>query len=514
MPGRLSFEFHLGRAQPTAKSHRSDDGPMRMLIIGDFSGRQGSPDTPRRVLSERRPIRVDVDTLDTRLRELEPTLRIPGASKDGGSDALAFRCLDDFHPDHLAPRIPLLDTLRDLRGRFDDPASRREAGEALRQLLAVAGSGVEDVGATPLPGGAAESDAETLSRLLGASGPQPRAPAHPATAANGLIRAAVAPHVVAPAPAQLATYRSVLDDFAGNVLRRVLRDPGFRTLEANWRGLAWLVSSIDGDAVEWWLLDATKAELAEDLLGRGEDLAATALYQLLVESERGMLGGQPWTALLGGFYFGPREDDARLLAAIGVLAGACGGPFLSGAEPSLLGCRDASALSDLARWDASDAGWSEAWEAMRRTRGAAWLGLALPRLLLRLPYGLRTDPIETFAFDEAPDPTDAEAFLWGNPALAPLLLLARACTDAGRPVPPGMRLQLDGLPAFAYTDAGGQRRLLPCAEALLPERAVEEILARGLIPLVSHRDLPIIQVTAFTSLARPTAPLCGPWSAG
>jgi type VI secretion system protein ImpC len=485
-----------------------------MLIIGDFRGRQDSPDTPRRALSERRPIRVDVDTLDTRLRELEPTLRIPGASEDGSSTALAFRCLDDFHPDQLARRIPILDALRDLRGRLDDPASRREAGEALRRLLTAAGSGAEDVGATPLPAGAAESDVETLSRLLGAPAPQPRAPAHPATAASKLIRAAVAPHVVAPAPVQLATYRSALDDLAGDVLRRVLRDPGFRALEATWRGLAWLVSGLEGDEVEWWMLDATRAELAEDLLGRGEDLSATALYRLLVESERGVLGGQPWTALLGGFYFGPREDDARLLAAIGVLAGACGGPFLSGAEPSLLGCRDASALSDPARWDARDAGASEAWEAMRRSPGASWLGLALPRLLLRLPYGLRTDPIETFDFDEAPDPTDAEVFLWGNPALAPVLLLARACAAAGRPVPPGMWLQLDGLPAFTYTDSDEQRRLLPCAEALLPERAVEEILARGLIPLVSHRDLPSIQVVAFTSLARPAAPLGGPWSAG
>jgi predicted component of type VI protein secretion system len=77
-----------------------------------------------------------------------------------------------------------------------------------------------------------------------------------------------------------------------------------------------------------------------------------------------------------------------------------------------------------------------------------------------------------------------------------------------------MWLQLDGLPAFTYTDSDEQRRLLPCAEALLPERAVKEILARGLIPLVSHRDLPSIQVVAFTSLARPAAPLGGPWSAG
>lgn len=514
MTGRLSFEFHLGCAEPPVRGRRDDGGPMRILVIGDFRGQGGALGATRRPLSERRQVQVDVDTLETRLRDLEPKVSVTRATEDGSAASLAFRCLDDFHPDRLAGHIPILAALRDLRGRLDDPVGRPEASEALRRLLATAGCGVADV-ATPQPSAAtAESDAETLSRLLGAPGSRSQAPTRPETVASELIRATVGPHVVTPAPQQAAAYRSALDEFGGDVLRRVLRDPGFRALEATWRGLAWLISSIDGDAVECWMLDATKAELAEDLLGRGEDLSATALYGLLVERERAVLGGQPWTALLGSFYFGPSEADARLLAALGVLASACGGPFLAGAEPTLLGARDASALAAPARWSPLDAEASETWEAMRRTAGAAWLGLALPRVLLRLPYGPRTDPIDTFGFDEALDPANPDAFVWGNPALAPVLLLAQAFAEAGRPVQPGIRLQLDGLPAFSYTDADGQRRLLPCAEALLPERAVDEILARGLIPLVSHRDLPRIQVAAFPSLAKPAAPLQGPWSAG
>jgi len=512
MPGRLSFEFHLGRAQPPASSRRGNDGPLRILVIGDFSGRRGSPDGARRPLSGRRLLPVDVDTLETRLRDLAPEVCVAG--EGGAATTIALRGLDDFHPDQLARRIPLLDALRSLRGRLDDPGDRAAAGETLQQLLAASGRGPARGPAASGASASTESDTETLSRLLGVPGARPPPAGRSETAAAGLIRAAVAPHVVAPAPEQVSAYRSALDGFAGDVLRRVLRDPAFRALEATWRGLAWLVSSMEGDEVEWWMLDATRGEVTDDLLGHGEDLSATALHRLLVEAERDVLGGQPWTALLGDFYYGPGEADARLLAALGVLAGACGGPFLSGADPALLGCRDASALSDPACWGTPDAGAAEAWEAMRRTRGAGWLGLALPRLLLRLPYGPRTDPIETFDFDEAPDPTAPEAFLWGNPALAVVMALAQSFVEAGQVVRPGVRLQLDGLPAFSYVDVHGQRRLLPCAEVLLPERAVEEILARGLIPLVSHRDLPVIQVAALTSLALPTAPLRGPWSAG
>ncbi len=137
MPGRLSFEFHLGRAQPPASSRRGNDGPLRILVIGDFSGRRGSPDGARRPLSGRRLLPVDVDTLETRLRDLAPEVCVAG--EDGAATTIALRGLDDFHPDQLARRIPLLDALRSLRGRLDDPADRAAAGETLQQLLAASG---------------------------------------------------------------------------------------------------------------------------------------------------------------------------------------------------------------------------------------------------------------------------------------------------------------------------------------------------------------------------------------
>jgi type VI secretion system protein ImpC len=511
MAGRLSFEFHLGRAQPPARHRRGDGGPLRILVIGDFSGRQHSPGPVSPPLAERRPAAVDVDTLETRLRALAPRLAVAGMAADGGTALLAVESLDDFHPDRLVRRLPLLETLRDARERLDDPAAQPGAVETVRRLLAASGDSPSGIAPGPQTATEAESDGDTLSRLLGTSVRRGDAPAHPQTAAAELIRATVAPHVVPPPPAEVAAYRAAADELAGRVLRRILRDPAFRALEAPWRGLAWLVSGVDGDDVQFWMLDATKAELAQDLLGAGGDLSATTLCRLLVE--RGVPGGEPWAALLGNFCFAPTEADAHLLAALGVLAGACGGPFLAGADPALLGCPDASALADPTRWVPVGGPAAEAWEALRRTAGASWLGLALPRVLLRLPYGPRTDPVDAFAFDEAADPTAPETFLWGNPALAPVLLLARAFAEAGAAVPPGRGLRLDDLPAYSYADAGGQRRLLPCAEALLPERAVDELLARGLIPLVSHRGLPRIEVAQLVSLARPPALLQGPWTA-
>ena len=46
---------------------------------------------------------------------------------------------------------------------------------------------------------------------------------------------------------------------------------------------------------------------------------------------------------------------------------------------------------------------AEAWRALRRLPEAGWIGLILPRFLLRLPYGKETASTERFDFEEMPD---------------------------------------------------------------------------------------------------------------
>jgi type VI secretion system protein ImpC len=510
MPERLRFDFRLGDASTPTAARRRSDGPMRILVIADFGGRGDVPDAVRPPLSARRPRPVDVDTFDARLRELAPSVRLPTAAAEGAPVTLAFHALDDFHPDRLCRRVRFLEELARLRVRLDDPASQAEAIESLQHLLAANGAPP-----TAVPGAAAatpatETDTDTIARLLGGV-PETRAAAPPTTPAGELVRAVVAPHRVAPASPQLDVYRAALDELAGRILRRILQDPTYRALEATWRGLASLIVGASDDDLEWWMLDAAKAEVAQDLLTAGGDLSGTALHRLLVDAERGTFGGEPWSLLLGDYYFGPDATDARLLAALGTLAAACGGPFVAGAYPSLLGCRDAQDLADPARWQGIDPEAAAAWQALRQTRAARWLALALPRLLLRLPYGSRTEPIEAFAFDEAPDPADPAAFLWGSPGLAPALLVAQAFASAGWDLRIDALHDLEDLPAFTFSDGEGTH-LLPCAEVALPDRAVEAILAQGLVVLQSHRARPTVRVPALPSLADPAAGLEGPWA--
>src|SRR5512146_645450 len=100
MPGRMNFEFELGNAR--TRRVRDDDAPMRLLVLGDFSGR---PLADRLPLASRPTHKVDVDTLDAVMQRIAPKLQLAGGD-------IAFRTIDDFHPDALFGRAGMFAALR------------------------------------------------------------------------------------------------------------------------------------------------------------------------------------------------------------------------------------------------------------------------------------------------------------------------------------------------------------------------------------------------------------------
>jgi type VI secretion system protein ImpC len=134
----------------------------------------------------------------------------------------------------------------------------------------------------------------------------------------------------------------------------------------------------------------------------------------------------------------------------------------------------------------------------------------MPRLLLRLPYGSRTDPIESFDFEEMPDAPSHQDYLWGNPAFACVQLMAEAFANDGWEMRPGAYAQIDRLPVHIY-EAGGEKVAKPCAEVLLTDRDIDWILDQGYMALASLRDRDVVQLVRFQSIAKPLARLAGRW---
>ena len=304
---------------------------------------------------------------------------------------------------------------------------------------------------------------DLLGRLLGKS-PEPTAPvATPADGLDALIRNIVAPYIVKDTSDQSKAYLAAVDAAIEEQMRTLLHAPAFQSLEAVWRGVQWLISSLELDEnLQLHLFDVTREELLADIVAAQGKLAETGLYRALVDRWRDVPAARVGPALVGLIDFGPSNSDIGLLAALGLIASQAGGPLLAGADRALAG---------------DDAGALAAWHALRRSEAAPWIGLAAPRVLLRLPYGKGSDPIEAFRFEEFAGQPVHDEFLWGNASLAAALLIGRSFTARGWDMELGDEREIGDLPAYTFV-RDGERELQACGERY-PDRDRDTKAAEG-----------------------------------
>lgn len=469
------LEIHLAAGAPAGKpGRRPPDQAMRLLLLGDFSGR---PPHQRPALAARPTHRLDVDSLPAVMQRLAP--RVPAAGS-----VFEAEDIEDFHPDALYARLPVFDALRSLRRRLQDPQQFAAAAAEL-------GLPMPTAAAAPAPGGA-----ELLAGLLGGrpAAAAPVAAPPQATGIDALVRSLVAPHIVAdPGPMQAQLTASVDRTIAAQ-MRELLHAPAFQALESAWRAAHWLVSSLELDEnLQLHLFDVSRDELLTDVVAARGQLTQTGLHRALADRWRGVPGGESWSAVISLERFGPSDTDIGLLAALGLLALQAGGPLLAGADTSL-------ALAD--------PGALVGWHRLRGSEAAPWIGLAAPRVLLRRPYGPRSDPVAGFAFEEFTGPPEHEHLLWGAGSLAATLLIGRAYMARGWAMEPGDEREIGDLPAYSF-ERDGEMELQACAEDDLGEQAVQALLDAGLMPLMSHRRRNALTMPRFQSIANPPQPLAG-----
>ncbi|MGZ8952658.1 MAG: type VI secretion system contractile sheath domain-containing protein [Methylobacter sp.] len=214
--------------------------------------------------------------------------------------------------------------------------------------------------------------------------------------------------------------------------------------------------------------------------------------------------------MVGNYTFNASAEDVTLLAALGLLASHVGGPFLAAVDPNVLGCRSLVDTPDFHDWLGMEQEAAQRWQALRHSYSAPWLGLALPRLLMRLPYGSDTEAVKEFKFEEMTAAQEHEDFLWDNPAFYCALLIARSFSEQGWSMQLGDYLEIDDLPAYII-EQYGQSVLQPCAEVWLNDKAMEKILNQGIMPFISHRSSNIVRLARFQSVAEPLKTLPGPW---
>jgi type VI secretion system protein ImpC len=492
--GKIEFDVTFGtRAKPVP---RNSDSPFCLVVLGDFSGRACrslvEPVAPRR------PLSIDVDNFDRVIEKMGVALRLSSPEADDRVDNLKFASLEDFHPDEVIKQLPALSKLLELRKRLQNPATAGAAAAELQGLMALplSSSGSAPISATPV-----ESNEDTLARLMGNS-PAPQPAPIPATGKvdiNHLIKSIVAPSVVPHLPARQTGVLTALELELTTRLRAVLHHPQFQALEAAWRSVDFLVRNLDAEEnLKLYLLDVSKAELAADLKTQAE-LQSSGIYSVLY--------GQPWAAILADYSFDESLEDLEMLRSMATISSWLGAPFIAAASPHLVGCESFGLQPDPNNWTRPMPPESkQAWQALRQMPEAGHLGLALPRFLIRQPYGKGSDEIEAFPFEELPAPDSHESYLWGNPAFLCGYVLAESFKENGWDLDTSGGGEIRDLPVYNFKE-DGETQVKPCAEAWLTIRAADRVLEQGLIPVLSIKGRDAVRLAALQSLAEPARAL-------
>ena len=277
-------------------------------------------------------------------------------------------------------------------------------------------------------------------------------------------------------------------------INEILHADTFQQIESAWRGLHHLVFNSETDAqLKIRVMNASKNELYRNLrLYPGARWDQSPLFKKMYEQEFGQLGGEPYGCLVADYHFSHLPTDVQLMRDLSKIGAAAHCPIFAGADPTLMGMdswtelmnpRDLSKLFDTPEY--------AAWKGLRDQADSIYMGLCMPRVLSRVPYGAKTEPVEEFAFEEDTDGHKGEKYGWMNAAYAMAVNVNRAFKEYGwctriRGVQSGG--EVVNLPTHTFpTDDGGVDLKCP-TEIAITDRREHELARSGLIPIIHRKN--------------------------
>lgn len=418
--------------------------PFIIGVLADFAGQ---PAEPLPLLRQRKFIEIDQDNFSSVMQQLKPRLAfsVDNLLTDSGAPLeveLHFNSLDDFSPECVASQVsPLRDLLRE-----------REVAKTHR-------------------GGAA-----------------------------------------------FAAQITALDARLSRQLNAILHAPAFQRLEAAWRGLHYLVSrSPTGPELRIRVLNVTKKELHRDFM-RANTLDQSALFhKLYIGWKSKSVGGghyqcyrsadtDPFGALVADYEFDHGSQDMELLEKLAQVAEAVQAPVLTAASPHLFQLdsfteinrpRSLAKIFDIVEY--------ARWQLFRESTEACYVGLCLPRILLRLPYEPPIEPGEAFTFTEDVEGAEHNNYLWGNAAYAMATCLTNAfakygwCAAIRGPEGGGL---VEGLPMYSRMTTQREVKRWGPVEVLLDERREKELADLGFLPLLQYHQAAYAAFFSASSVAK------------
>ncbi|VAU25463.1 type VI secretion protein EvpB [Klebsiella pneumoniae] len=282
-----------------------------------------------------------------------------------------------------------------------------------------------------------------------------------------------------------------LDFQISRQLDAVMHHQEFQQVESLWRGLKQLVDNTDyRQNVKTEILDVAKDDLRQDFEDAPE-LIQSGLYWHTYTAEYDTPGGEPIGSVISAYEFDASPQDVALLRNISRVSAAAHMPFIGAVGPAFFlkeTMEEVAAIKDIGNY--FDRAEYIRWKAFRETDDARYIGLVMPRVLGRLPYGPDTVPVRSFNYVEQVKGPDHEKYLWTSAAFSFASNMVKSFVNNGWCVQirgPQAGGAVKDLPIHLYDLGTGNQVKIP-SEVMIPETREFEFASLGFIPLSYYKN--------------------------
>lgn len=296
-----------------------------------------------------------------------------------------------------------------------------------------------------------------------------------------------------------------IDSLLTTQMNAIMHAPEVREMEGTWRGLHYLVNNTETDQkLKIRVMNITKTQLADQLEDfEGQMWDQSPMFKRLYTDEYSMFGGEPFGAIIGAYEFSHHPRDVGLLRNMSGICASAHAPFIAAAAPQLFRMESWQELpnpQDLQQIVSSPD--YASWQSLRESEDARYIGLTMPRVLARLPYGAATIPVKGFAFEEEIDGKH-DHYVWMNAAFAMGVNINRSHKLYGwgtqiRGVESGGAVI--NLPVHSFpTDDGSVAMKCP-TEIAIDDRREAELAKLGFMPILHRKNTDIAAFIGAHSL--------------
>ncbi len=304
----------------------------------------------------------------------------------------------------------------------------------------------------------------------------------------------------------LDMYIATIDEKISRQLDAIIHHPSFQKIESAWKGLKFLVDRCDFRAnIKIDLLDVSKEDLQLDM-EEAPDTTQCGLYKHIYIDEYDTPGGEPVTSIISNYEFDASAQDVSLLSEISRVSASAHCPFIASVGVRFFGkdsIDELPKINDLSNY--MDRAEYIRWKGFRDSEDSRYVGLTLPRFLLRMPYGKDGQPVRTFNYEEDVSGNTHENYLWCNASFAFAANLARSFKENGWVVNirgPESGGKVDDLPIHLYDQGRGLESKIP-TEILIPETRELEFANLGFIPLSYYKNSDFACFFSANSVQKP-----------